>query len=674
MWEFFAVGILLLLVWLFIYLKYFREQPENFPRRAARRGKDGDRHYSVAPWGDDGNSGGIDDPWFSLQHAVDRLTPGATLLIRGGTYREHVTMGQSGGEGDPIVVRVFQGEEAELDGEKVGWKYGFNFASGVSFVALSGLKVKNYAEYGFALWGENRGIKLAGLEAFSCGTGLRIISAKDLLVERCNFYNNNAGLVISPGPVVTARIEHTRSCGNEGHGMPDGFLLDSGEDIVLEKCYAESNAGNGFNCLTSNTVISAGVARENGANGIKCGGDGYRLVNCIVDGNGKAGIFVFGGGRYELYNNLTIKCGLNGDYGLAAVAGENPLTARVTLVNNIFAHNYGGVYLSGAAVLEKEDHNIYWSHEDAEIATGSYRYGRNEINGSVWFKETGRGEHSFCRDPLFVDPGSHDFRLCKNSPAIDRGTGEGAPALDVNDSIRPQGRGFDIGPYESAEGSIVPPSAGIIHCPGYSTDTSDDLSFNVRWDGSIEGGTVAGFNVQVRDGAGGTWHNWLNETQAGEGVFQGAGGHTYHFRVRARDDLGNWGNWSGQRHAVVPTDDRSPLIKYQGAWGATNVAGTYMNTVHYSVTPGASVSLRFTGEEVAWIATTGPDRGQALVFVDQALQTTVDLYSESQELRRTVFSTSVDRKPHTIMIQVAGTKNGRSSGYRVDVDGIAVKT
>ncbi|MFA7466646.1 MAG: right-handed parallel beta-helix repeat-containing protein [Desulfotomaculaceae bacterium] len=672
MYEFIAVGILLFLAWLFIYFKYFKKHGNSTAVPGAEPVTDGEKYYSVAPWGDDKNSGGIDDPWHTLQYSVNRLGPGDTLLIRGGTYREYLTMKQSGTTGNPIVVRVFQGEEAEINGDGVGWKYGFNLESGVSYVTLSGLRVKNFAAYGFALWGDNKEIRLTDLEAYSCGTGLRIISATDLLIEGCGFYNNNAGMVISPGPAIKARIERTRSNGSEGPGITDGFVLDSGKDIVIEKCCAEFNAGNGFNCQTSDTIISSSVSRANGAYGIKCSGE-YELANCIMDSNGLAGAYLHRGGRYELYNNLVVKCGFKGDFGLTAVCEANPSTVRVTMVNNILAYNYGGVYLSGAAVLEKEDHNIFWSREDAEIATSNYSYGRNEINGLVWFKESGRGEHSFCRDPLFVDPDNHDFRLAKNSPAIDRGLGEGAPAKDINGSIRPQGKGYDIGPYESAEGSIAPPFAEITSCPGYSTDISDCLKFTVKWDGSTTGGIMKGYRVQVRDGVNGTWHNWLAETTTCEDVFLGASGRTYYFRVRARDDLGNWGDWSGQQYTVVPTDDRSPLIKYEGAWETASIEGAFLNTVHRSQAPGASASLRFTGAEVAWISGTGPDMGQARVLIDGVAQTTVDLYSESNKLRCTVFTAQLDNKPHTISIQVFGTKNEQSAGAWVELDGIAVR-
>jgi len=42
-----------------------------------------------------------------------------------------------------------------------------------------------------------------------------------------------------------------------------------------------------------------------------------------------------------------------------------------------------------------------------------------------------------------------DLHLTKDSPCIDQGTKEGAPASDADGTARPQGEGFDIGAYES---------------------------------------------------------------------------------------------------------------------------------------------------------------------------------------------------------------------------------
>lgn len=668
-------GVLLLLVWLFLYFKYFREKEErSFLINLRTRKVDQETTYFVSPLGDDNNTGSPTSPWKTLQHAVNRLQPGDKLLIREGIYKEYVSLKKSGTNEKTIFIGVFQGEEAVLDGEGVPWKYGFNFEYEISFVTLAGLKIKNFEEYGVALWGENRSVQMLELEVLGCGTGLHIVSAENLLIEGCNFHNNSGpGLVVSPGPLKSARIVRTISSYNESPKNPDGFMLDSGADISIDKCVTEYNTGSGFNCHASSATISASIARGNDRYGIKCVGEKCKLVNCIIDNNGVAGVSLQGGGFYELYNNLVAKCGLRGDYGLSANPEACDLTARISLVNNIFAYNYGGVHLGSSVMLEKEDYNIYWSREDAEISVNNRKYSRDEINERFWFKETGRGEHSFCRDPLFVDPSRNDFRLAKNSPAIDRGTREGAPATDIDGNNRPQGWGIDIGPYESAERSFVPPSAVITHVPDYSSDSSNSLKFHVKWAGFMEGGEVARFNVQYKDGIGGTWQNWLAATEKDEGEFWGASGHTYYFRVRARDDLGNWGNWSDYRCTVVPTDDQSPLIKYEGDWDLINSEEAYLNTLHHSACPNSAASFRFTGTEIAWISTRGPDRGQAMVYIDNVLHTEVDLYCADNEFRRPVFSACLDGGTHIIRVEVSGTNNRLSKGCRVDIDGFAVK-
>jgi hypothetical protein len=42
--------------------------------------------YYVATTGNDGNSGSSAKPWKTLQHAVNMVSPGATILVEAGTY------------------------------------------------------------------------------------------------------------------------------------------------------------------------------------------------------------------------------------------------------------------------------------------------------------------------------------------------------------------------------------------------------------------------------------------------------------------------------------------------------------------------------------------------------------------------------------------------------------
>ncbi len=66
-------------------------------------------------------------------------------------------------------------------------------------------------------------------------------------------------------------------------------------------------------------------------------------------------------------------------------------------------------------------------------------------------------------------------------------------------------------------------------------------SFTVTWSGydPEPGSGLAGFDVQVRDGYNGQWYTWQSGTRATEAVFEGQRGHTYFFRISARDMAGN---------------------------------------------------------------------------------------------------------------------------------------
>jgi hypothetical protein len=57
----------------------------------------------------------------------------------------------------------------------------------------------------------------------------------------------------------------------------------------------------------------------------------------------------------------------------------------------------------------------------------------------------------------FLNPsgGSGDYRLNSTSPAIDAGSGDGAPSIDRDGITRPQGSGWDLGCYEYSDATSV---------------------------------------------------------------------------------------------------------------------------------------------------------------------------------------------------------------------------
>jgi spore germination protein YaaH len=84
----------------------------------------------------------------------------------------------------------------------------------------------------------------------------------------------------------------------------------------------------------------------------------------------------------------------------------------------------------------------------------------------------------------------------------------------------------------------TPPVAGIVNLPAVQSDEGFPVSWTARddWNG------VVSYDVQVSTD-GGPFADWLTGVTATEASFQGLDGHTYSFRVRATDGVGNVGPW-----------------------------------------------------------------------------------------------------------------------------------
>jgi uncharacterized protein (TIGR03437 family) len=74
--------------------------------------------YYVSPTGNDAFAGTLDKPFATIQFAVNHLTPGDVLFVRGGSYSETVTVRQSGTAGAPITIQAYPGECPILLGSK----------------------------------------------------------------------------------------------------------------------------------------------------------------------------------------------------------------------------------------------------------------------------------------------------------------------------------------------------------------------------------------------------------------------------------------------------------------------------------------------------------------------------------------------------------------------------
>ncbi len=95
----------------------------------------------------------------------------------------------------------------------------------------------------------------------------------------------------------------------------------------------------------------------------------------------------------------------------------------------------------------------------------------------------------------------------------------------------------------------VPPTGYVYDPPPGSIQSS--MSFVVSWGGFDFDSGIAVYDVQYRDGASGTWSDWMLQTPLTSALFgpispvNPQDGHTYCFRARAKDIAGNTGDYSG---------------------------------------------------------------------------------------------------------------------------------
>ncbi|MBA2482072.1 MAG: right-handed parallel beta-helix repeat-containing protein [Planctomycetes bacterium] len=77
----------------------------------------------VSPTGSDANPGSASAPLRTINKAVNAVSAGGTVWIRGGTYREEITMSRSGTASAPIIVSAYNGEKPVIKGSQVvtGW-------------------------------------------------------------------------------------------------------------------------------------------------------------------------------------------------------------------------------------------------------------------------------------------------------------------------------------------------------------------------------------------------------------------------------------------------------------------------------------------------------------------------------------------------------------------------
>jgi hypothetical protein len=108
---------------------------------------------------------------------------------------------------------------------------------------------------------------------------------------------------------------------------------------------------------------------------------------------------------------------------------------------------------------------------------------------------------------------------------------------------------------------------------------------------------------------------------------------------------------------LVAYQNSSRSITYRGRWHGGRAPNAYGGSVRRSGRSGASASLRFTGREIAWVASNTPSSGSARVLIDGRAVATVHLHATTSIQRRVAFTrTWATAGTHTIKVVAIGTR------------------
>ncbi len=449
----------------------------------------------------DGSSG---NPWATLQHGINQLVPGDTLIVHEASagYSEYVTISSAGVNNNWITIQGAVGENVVLQGGRI------TFSSAAKYIHFNNIdisvqnagwlllelkenshhlvvdrvnincqsSVRNYtgvqANAGVNnVWFKNMDIHHCGYKKTSPVTDCSAIcmfrnSSAEPLLDEITFLN------------VTARD-------NKGDGI-GGSNVDK---VYFDGAVADNNTGDGFDvdahtrAIFRNSIASNNGPEDQGA-GFKTWSKESWFINCLVFNNASSGIrnkpnhlhstiyvlnstFV-GNNKYKVFGEVMLH------NPFAATDDPDLSSTDIYIRNNLF-HTINTPAIAfldwSNQTLVEESNNYFFSAQENDMPRAynwaislregdtqqlyrpTQQYTFDEIENGVWFQDTGFGLNDIGKtkgasglpDPGFVDLGNYDFNLQSGSEAIDSGIDIG---LNADSKGNPILGSPDIGVYE----------------------------------------------------------------------------------------------------------------------------------------------------------------------------------------------------------------------------------
>lgn len=124
----------------------------------------------------------------------------------------------------------------------------------------------------------------------------------------------------------------------------------------------------------------------------------------------------------------------------------------------------------------------------------------------------------------------------------------------------------------------------------------------------------------------------------------------------------------------VIVDDLDAVISYVGSWSySVSSMQFYNRSYHTTLTPADYLTYAFTGTRIGIFSAKGPYMGKIDVYIDDVLDSTIDLYSVLLLTRFLVYEkVGLSAGTHTIKIVLRSDKNVSSTGFNFYFDAFKI--
>lgn len=408
------------------------------------------RSFYVSTTGSNSGDGSEANPWQSIQHGVNQLEAGDTLLIGEGTYEEEVDMVASGNADAFITIQGVG--NVILNGTNLpDYESAFD-TKGRDYLRFVNLTINNYRAAVDVRPG-SYSVEIDGLTADRNNYAVRIDDAIKVTVRNAYATNSNNAFRAT-GSSSDLLFEHIETYGSHDifDGMDpdylngDGFIFESNvSDVVFRNIISADHWDAGFDIKASNVLIENAEVYGN-KNNFKMSGNNITIKSSLSH-HAK---------RQLRTNGSTVE-----GNGITA-SGKNILLIQVTLADN-------------------EDHDVrIYSGGSLRIENGIVS--RHDISGKL-FKNDGiftsdrvlwnRPAEDYSNLKLsltdfwgkaeFVDWTNANYRLKETSLAIGYArTNSSQSSYDLDLNPRLAGTEGDLGAYEF-QGNTTNAFTGIVN-------------------------------------------------------------------------------------------------------------------------------------------------------------------------------------------------------------------